>query len=315
MSAERAVWVGLLGLFLVGGGLGCEQLQEMIERKEPIGKDSKADDEETDDEETSDEETDDEENEDDSKKKKAKKDKKDAKKDKKSSKKDAKKDEDDDDDAVRPLDTRLADLSGTYEITNSSNPGGGGAYRGSVSLSRDGDTYSVGWTIANTPPFKGVAIPAGSILGVGWGMGADYGVAVYKIKRGELDGRWATGTSGAKLGRDTLRLTSKPASPNTADIEGTYDMEGTTPSGEAFSGKAVITRSSDVFHVKFTGDDGRGTISGVGIRDGDILTFGWGTQGRQAGVVTYRADGKELIGRWAAPGGSQLGTEDLRRSP
>lgn len=295
MAAFRASSLALLGLFLAIGGGGCDQLREMIERKQPIDKERSADDE--DEEEEEDEEEDEDEDEEPSKK---------TKKNKKKGEAGAVADESDDDDSVKPFATKLSDLSGSYRITTSSNPGGSAPYRGTVSLSRDGDTYSIAWTITSSPPYKGIAVPVGSILGVGWGMGAEYGVAVYRIKKGVLEGRWVTATSGSTLGQETLA--------GSPDLEGSYQMTGQTPAGDSYRGIAKIKRAGDAFHVEYAAVDGRDAIEGVGIRDGDVLTVGWGTKGRQAGVVSYRADGDQLVGRWAAPGGSQLGTENLAKT-
>lgn len=183
-----------------------------------------------------------------------------------------------------------------------SNPGGGGGYSGSVAIAKRGDMYSIDWTIAHTPPYHGIGIVEGNLFGVGWGMGSAYGVAVYKVKGGTLQGKWATSTTQKSAGVEDL---SGPAG-----LNGTYNItKGIVgDGGKPYTGTVAIKPSGTVYSVewKTPGSD----YSGVGILQGDVFIVGWGTEGKGAGAVAYTVNDK-LDGKWATPGGSALGTEVL----
>ncbi len=198
-----------------------------------------------------------------------------------------------------------ADVSGQYKILSASNPGGGGGYSGSVAIAKHGDMYSLDWTIANTPPYKGVGIVNGQILGVGWGLGDEYGVAVYTVDGGTLDGKWATSSSQGRAGVEKL---SGPAG-----LRGTYKITEAKDgdSGKAYTGSVTISPTGPVYNV--TWNIPGHSYSGVGILQGSVLTVGWGTAGKGAGVVVYQV-GDKLDGKWAQPHGSMLGTEVLGKS-
>jgi hypothetical protein len=198
-----------------------------------------------------------------------------------------------------------ADPSGSYTITSSTNPGGAPGYKGTVEIKRSGDVYDVAWTIPGTPSYTGVAVVSGSILGVGWGMGSRYGVAVYKVNGGRLSGQWATKGSGGKAGVETLE--------GPDGLNGTYSItSGTGPDGKTYSGSVSITPTGDTYAVKWVLPNE--SYGGVGIKQGDTLIVGWGEAGKDAGAVSYTIAGGGLSGKWATPGGSQLGTEELGKA-
>jgi hypothetical protein len=197
-----------------------------------------------------------------------------------------------------------ADLAGTYSITSAANPGGGGGYQGSVSITPAGDIYKIAWTIPNSPSYSGVAILEGSTLGVGWGMGAQYGVVVYKINGGKLTGRWATASSGATAGTEVIE--------GPEGLSGTYNVvSAKSPSGSSYTGTVTLTPTGGTHSVQWNLSNG--SFSGVGIRQGDLLIVGWGEAGKGAGAVSYQVSGSTLTGVWAVPGGSQLGSETIAR--
>lgn len=195
-----------------------------------------------------------------------------------------------------------ADVSGKYKILSAANPGGKGGYAGTVAIEKHGDMFSVDWTIANTPPYKGVGIVDGQVFGVGWGLGKAYGVAVYKVSGGNLDGKWATSTSQGRAGTEKL---SGPSGLNgTYKITDAKDGDSLKP----YTGSVTITPAGSVYNV--TWNIPGSTYSGVGILEGDVFTVGWGTEGAGAGVVVYKV-GDKLDGKWAQPKGTQVGTEVL----
>ena len=91
-------------------------------------------------------------------------------------------------------------VSGTYQIVRGANPQGG-SYTGSVAISRNGDTYSMAWTLPRES-YSGVAILRNNILAVGWGGGGT-GVVAYEIKGNRLEGTWSDPRGGA-LGSEVL---------------------------------------------------------------------------------------------------------------
>jgi uncharacterized protein (DUF2147 family) len=196
-------------------------------------------------------------------------------------------------------------VSGKYKILSASNPDGRGGYSGSVAITERGDMYAIDWTIANTAPYKGVGIVTGQVLGVGWGVGAEYGVAVYTVNGGTLDGKWATSSTRGHAGIEKL---SGPAG-----LNGTYKITEAKDgdSGKTYTGTVTISPSGAVYNVTWT-LPGQ-TYSGVGILQGSVLTVGWGTAGKGAGVVVYQV-GDKLDGKWAQPRGTMLGAEVLGKT-
>jgi hypothetical protein len=196
------------------------------------------------------------------------------------------------------------DLAGTYTITSAANPGGGGGYKGSVTITPEGDVYKLAWTIPNSPPYSGVAILDGTTLGVGWGMGSRYGVVVYRVSGGKLTGRWATGGSGTEAGTEDLE--------GPEGLSGTYKIvSAKSPKGGSYTGTVTITPTGGTHSVQWNLSNS--SFSGVGIRKGDLLVVGWGEAGQGAGVVSYEVSGSTLTGSWATPGGTQLGSETIAR--
>lgn len=196
-------------------------------------------------------------------------------------------------------------VAGSYTIKSSANPGGGGGYKGSVNITQTGDVYKIGWTIPNSPAYSGVALLDGSTLGVGWGMGAQYGVVVYRVNGGKLSGKWATAGSGGTAGTEDLE--------GPEGLNGTYNVvSAKAPAGGSYTGTVTITPSGATHSVKWNLSNG--SFSGVGIRQGDLLIVGWGEAGKGAGVVSYQVSGETLTGVWATPGGTQLGNETIGRN-
>ncbi|MBK7857996.1 MAG: hypothetical protein IPJ65_05100 [Archangiaceae bacterium] len=195
------------------------------------------------------------------------------------------------------------DAAGTF-AAKGANPGGKGGYEGTVTITKNGETYNVAWALPGSPEYKGVAIMMDGTLGVGWGMGAAYGVVVYRVSGGSLKGLWATSGSGPKPGIEELE--------GPAGLNGGYKIvKGAGPDGKPYSGNVSITPNGDVFNVTWTLP--RETYSGVAIKQGDLLIVGWGAAGKGAGVVSYQQAGKNFDGKWGAPGSGQLGTETLTR--
>lgn len=196
-----------------------------------------------------------------------------------------------------------ASLAGTYTIVASENPGGAGSYRGSVSIDqRVRDLYSMSWTIPGSP-YHGVALRHGSVLGVAWGPGTDYGVVVYRVNGGRLEGRWAT-ASGQAIGTEVLE--------GPAGLSGSYRIvSAANPgSGTPYSGTVQITRRGGTFHVVW--HVGSSSYEGVGLSEDDTLVVAWSPK-KGTGVVAYRIAGERLKGRWNVPGNPGIGQETLEK--
>jgi hypothetical protein len=78
-----------------------------------------------------------------------------------------------------------ADPDGTYTVQGS-NPGGGGAYTGTVTVRKTGETYSVIWVVGGTR-YVGTGIGNKDFIAVSYRSGNDTGLALY----GEDGGNWA----------------------------------------------------------------------------------------------------------------------------
>ncbi len=198
-----------------------------------------------------------------------------------------------------------SDLSGNYTISAASNPGGGGGYKGSVDISSAADAYVLKWTLTGQPGYSGVGIDQDGILGVGWGTGTKYGVVVYKVNGGTLNGRWALSNATAGVGTETA------VGPE--GLNGAYKVEGKSPkTGSDYKGTLTITPAGSVHKVGWALTSGE-KYSGVGILEGSTFVVGWGIGG-SAGVVLYSRAGTGLSGKWAMPTSTSLGSETLAKN-
>jgi hypothetical protein len=96
-------------------------------------------------------------------------------------------------------------LVGTYQCTGT-NPGGG-EYRGTTVINRNGDAYSLGWTIG-PEKYDGTGLLVGNVLTVIWRTGNLTGVVGYEVESKEgkvtLKGRWTTHPSQGQVWTETL---------------------------------------------------------------------------------------------------------------
>lgn len=98
----------------------------------------------------------------------------------------------------------LADPTGTYDVTGV-NPDDGGEYSGTVAVTRNGETYSVVWTIAGSESSgvgiggkrgngasTGAASPDDNMITIGYGNGDGFGISQYDLQAdGSWKGHWA----------------------------------------------------------------------------------------------------------------------------
>jgi hypothetical protein len=98
-----------------------------------------------------------------------------------------------------PVAAALAEPPGRYAIEGT-NPGGGGAYRGSVQVTRTGDTFRVSWEIDGTR-YVGTGIGDDKFLTVTYRSGNETGLALYSASGSGWEGIW-TYAGGTTLGRE-----------------------------------------------------------------------------------------------------------------
>lgn len=201
--------------------------------------------------------------------------------------------------------TVLKDLSGNYNIASASDIQGR-PYRGAVKINRTGESYQISWSIPGNQSYTGFGIPVGDVLGVGWGVGGRFGVAVYEINGGVLRGKWTgSGLNGA-VGIEVLQ--------GPDGLNGTYKIteSRSVPNGNPYTGSVIITPNGDTYTVMW--NLANESYSGIGVRQGDVLVVGWGIGSRSVGVVGYTVVGNWLNGKWANPGGTKTGTEKLLKN-
>ncbi|HEX2555490.1 MAG TPA: hypothetical protein VHL98_17470 [Microvirga sp.] len=93
-----------------------------------------------------------------------------------------------------------AALEGQYRVQGT-NPGGGGAYAGTVTVQRTGQTYQVVWQIQGAR-YVGTGIGGPEGLAVTYRSGNDTGVAIYiPAAQGGFDGVW-TYAGGRQVGEE-----------------------------------------------------------------------------------------------------------------
>ncbi len=95
-----------------------------------------------------------------------------------------------------------ADPVGRYSIEGS-NPGGGGKYRGTVTVEKTGETYSVIWVVAGTR-YVGTGIGDKNFIAVTYRSGGDTGLALYGSDASNWSGVW-TYAGGRALGAEVWK--------------------------------------------------------------------------------------------------------------
>ncbi len=83
------------------------------------------------------------------------------------------------------------------------NPGGGSQYRGTVSISKTGETYRVVWVVGGTR-YIGTGIGNKDFIAVSYRSGNDTGLALYGADGGNWTGVW-TYAGGRQVGTETWR--------------------------------------------------------------------------------------------------------------
>ncbi len=189
-----------------------------------------------------------------------------------------------------------SNLAGSYRITDSQNPQGGGAYSGTVLVTRQASAWQVAWSITGGQGYAGVGLVLGRTFAVGFSQGRVHGVCAYRVDGGTLDGECTGSLDEGKVTRE--KLEGPPG------LSGTYQVVGR-------KGTVLLVPHGDTLDVTWATDGG--ARHGVGIRKGDQLLVGWARPARGYGVVAYEIGQREMSGGWAMAGDARLGRETLVR--
>ncbi|HEX3709452.1 MAG TPA: hypothetical protein VHV56_06150 [Pseudolabrys sp.] len=92
-----------------------------------------------------------------------------------------------------------ADPSGKYTVEGA-NPGHGSKYEGTVTISKNGDTYRVVWIVGNTR-YIGTGIGNDKFIAVSYRSGNETGLALYGAEGDNWQGVW-TYAGGNKIGTE-----------------------------------------------------------------------------------------------------------------
>lgn len=93
----------------------------------------------------------------------------------------------------------IADPAGDYTIEGT-NPGGKGAYTGTVTVRKTGETYSVVWVVGGTR-YVGTGIGNKDFIAVSYRSGNDTGLALYGEDGDNWTGIW-TYAGGKQVGAE-----------------------------------------------------------------------------------------------------------------
>lgn len=189
---------------------------------------------------------------------------------------------------------------GLYKATGKTPDGK--TYDGDVEIAPLGKVLAVLWRLGGGDAYKGIGLEAGSVFGVAYGTDKPFGLVIYRIKGGELDGRWSLAAeSGAGIGHEVLQGPS--------GLDGVYKIaRGENPNGSSYTGTVEIKPNGKTYALRwFTPEPAE---VGTGILVDQILVVAYGRD-PGFGVVAYRRDGDQLHGLWAATLAKELGSEDL----
>jgi hypothetical protein len=202
------------------------------------------------------------------------------------------------------------DIAGTYDAQGE-NPGGGAAYSGAVKIVPYGAAHAILWKLNGGQGNEGIALRSANVVGAAYRTSKiDFGLVVYRVAGGVLDGEWVTpGNQKAELGRETLE--------GPENLSGTYKItlgqnrDGTTN----YTGEVIIKPEGDTY--LFAWMVPKLAYIGRGVRIGDVLVVAYGRSQdpkKLPGVVAYKMDdANNMTGIWATAGSSKTGSETLKR--
>jgi hypothetical protein len=206
------------------------------------------------------------------------------------------------DSATNPNNTTTAtsnttppDIAGKYNVAGS-NPGGGN-YKGTLEIIRQGDVYQFRWNAGTQ--YDGVGVANGNVVAVSFANGPNgkgCGVIDYEIAAdGTLDGKWGYwGMNEAG--------TEKATRTGGSGLEGDYDAAGKNPDGKEYKAKLTVEPAGNLYRFVWSNN-----TDGVGIKQGNNVAVGIG--GKRCGFVAYEIRSDGLDGIWGGYGSDKTGTE------
>lgn len=193
------------------------------------------------------------------------------------------------------------EIAGSYSVTGT-NPGGGGAYTGSLLITKQDKVYQFSWKSGGSS-YDGVGVVSENSVGVAFSSGADgkgCSVVHYKVDAtGSLSGRWGA------WGVNNSGTETATRSGGAGGLDGSYSVDGARLDGAAYKGTLTVTAQGAGYMFNWsTGDSSQG----FGIKKGNFVTVGIG--GGPCGFVAYeiKPDGK-LDGQWSTFNAKAIGTE------
>jgi len=188
---------------------------------------------------------------------------------------------------------------GLFDIT-SAKDGSGKAYDGTIKLERLGHVYSVLWQL-RVGAIGGLGLHTKDGMFVAaYGATASYGLGVYKIDGGSMDGLVTGNHAPGQFAHQHLE--------GPKGLSGSYAVTSRT---SVASGTMRLKKVQQGWDVTFSLSTG--TFQGAGIRVKDTFVVGWTLENHPVGVAAYEVHGKRLRGTWMTAGTEGLGVENWKR--
>jgi hypothetical protein len=197
------------------------------------------------------------------------------------------------------------DADGLYELAGQT--AAGDAYQGSAAIKPNGTTFRLRWTRPAPLEQRGYAVQLDNVLGVvADDPSADYGIVLYRVKGGHLEGLWRSDGGGptATLGAENLD--------GPEGLEGSFSITlGRNPDGSHYGGRVEIKRAGAIYLVDWYTP--RPRYIGTGVLMGNIFVVGYGAEHR-SGVAAYCMQSVRLVeGITGAAADTTIGAEILWR--
>lgn len=190
--------------------------------------------------------------------------------------------------------------AGTYHAKGQTPQGK--AYEGAVAIEPLGHVKAVLWRLNSGEAYKGIGLESGSVFGVAYGNAKPFGLVIYRVQGGHLDGRWSLAVDNGKgVGREVLQ--------GPPGLNGSYEIsQGENPNGAPYTGRVEIKPTGKTYTLRWFSP--AAAEIGTGILVDDVLVVAYGRE-PGFGVVAYQQQGDHLHGLWSGTLGQAVGSEDL----
>jgi hypothetical protein len=205
---------------------------------------------------------------------------------------------------LAPLAAMADELVGQYAAMGATPDGK--QYKAAVQIAMLGQIHAILWKLEDGAVYEGIGLRSDDVLGSAYAEpGRKFGLIVYKINGGTLDGTWITsGDVKSELGREKIEGSS--------NLNGEYKITlGQNRDGLTnYNGTVLLQPTGDTYiWVRTVGT--KKTI-GVGVRLNDVLVVAVGDGMQMPGVVAYQAQGNNgLTGIWSVVGLKKTGDNSL----